>query len=205
MEFKQVLESRSSVRIFKTDKIKTEDLREMVRLAALAPSVNNYQPWKFIVITNKQLLQKMAHIVSEKISSLPSNNSQTAGNLISQVEWFATFFREAPALIALIMDKFETVLEKSVTLSPEEINRMRNFPDMQSAGACIQNMLLAATDMGYGSCWLSAPMMAKAELEKILEIQEASSLIAFVAVGKSLHPTKPKNRKSIDEILVWKE
>jgi nitroreductase len=205
MEFKQVLESRSSVRTFKSEKIKKEDLREMARLAALAPSVNNYQPWKFIVITDKLFLQKMAQIVSEKISGLPSNNSQSASNIISQVEWFATFFREAPALIAIIMDKFETVLEKSVTLSPEEINRMRNFPDMQSAGACIQNMLLAATDMGYGACWLSAPMMAKAELEKIMEIQKSSSLIAFVAVGKPLNQPKPKNRKNIDEILIWKE
>lgn len=205
MELKQALESRSSVRIFKADKIKKEDLREMVRLAALAPSVNNYQPWKFIVITDKQLLQTMAQIVSDKISSLPSNNSQSAGNAISQVEWFSTFFREAPALIAIVMDTFETVLEKSVTLSHEEINRMRNFPDMQSAGACIQNMLLAATDMGYGACWLSAPMMAKAELEKILEIQKADALIAFVAVGKPLNLPKPKNRKNIDEILIWKE
>jgi nitroreductase len=205
MEFKQVLESRSSVRTFKRDKVKIEDLKEMVRLAAMAPSINNYQPWKFIVITNNPLLQKMAHIVSEKISSLPSNNSQSAVNVISQVEWFATFFREAPAVIALIMDKFETVLEKSVTLTPEEINRMRNFPDMQSAGACIQNMLLAATDLGYGACWLSAPMMAKEELEKILEIQQSSSLIAFVAIGKPLNPPKPKNRKSLEEILFWKE
>ena len=205
MEFKQVLETRSSVRTFKTDKVKIEDLREMVRLAAMAPSINNYQPWNFIVITNKQLLQKMAHIVSEKISNLPSNNSQSAVNIISQVEWFATFFREAPVLIALVMDKFETVLEKSVTLSPIEINRMRNFPDMQSAGACIQNMLLAATDLGYGACWLSAPMMAKEELEQILEIQKASSLIAFVAIGKPLNPPKPKNRKSLDDILIWKE
>jgi nitroreductase len=205
MEFKQVLESRTSVRTFMPDKVKTEDLKEMVRLAAMAPSVNNYQPWKFIVITNKKMLQKMALTVSEKISSLPVNNSQNAVNILSQVEWFSTFFREAPAVIALIMDKFETVLEKSVTLSHEEINRMRNFPDIQSAGACVQNMLLAATDMGYGACWLSAPLMAKKELEEILEIQESSSLMAFIAIGKSLHPPKPKNRKNIDEILSWRE
>ena len=205
MEFKQVVESRSSVRSFKADKVKSEDLREMVRLGAMAPSVNNYQPWKFIVITNNALLQKMANIVAEKISALPVNNSQSASNIISQVEWFATFFRQAPALIALTMDKSETVLEKSVTLSPVEINSMRNFPDIQSAGACIQNILLAASDLGYGACWLSAPMMAKQELEKILEIQNSSSLMAFVAVGRAIHPPKPKTRKNIDEILSWRE
>jgi len=205
MEFKQVLETRSSVRVFTQEKINPDDLREIVRLGAMAPSVNNYQPWKFIIITNRELLQNMAKFVSEKIASLPANNSQNASNIISQVEWFATFFKEAPAVITLLMDKAETVLEKSVTLSPEEINRMRNFPDIQSAGACIQNILLAATNLGYGACWLSAPMMAKDDLENLLEIPKSSSLMAFVAIGKALHPFKPKNRKNIDEILSWKK
>ena len=205
MEFRQVLEARCSVRSFKSDKIKPDDLKEMVRLGAMAPSVNNYQPWKFIVITNRELLQNMAKIVAETISALPLNSSQSASNILSQVEWFATFFREAPAVIALTMEKAETVLEKSVTLSPEEINRMRNFPDIQSAGACIQNILLAATDLGYGACWLSAPLMAKQELEKLLEIPDSSSLMAFVAIGKPMHTPKPKNRKNIDEILSWKD
>jgi nitroreductase len=80
--------------------------------------------------------------------------------------------------------EFKKVPEKGVTLSHEEINQMRNYPDMQSADACIQNLLLSATDMGYGACWLSAPLIARNELETLLDIQEPYCLIAFVAIGK---------------------
>jgi nitroreductase len=93
------------------------------------------------------------------------------------------------------------VLEKGVTVSHEEINRIRNYPDIQSAGACIQNMLLAAVDLGYGACWLSAPMIAKQEIESILKLKEGFHLIAFVAVGKPDRPVVPKEKKAVDEMI----
>jgi len=201
MELKHAIESRASIRNFLDEKIPTEILKELVRRAGLAPSVNNYQPWKFYVITNKDVLSKMAFKVAEKIQELPENKSIASKNVKSQVEWFATFFENAPALIALAMEDYESVLEKGVQLSHDEINKMRNFPDLQSAGAAIQNILLSAVDLGYGACWLSAPMMAKESLEKILGIESPMHLIAFVAVGKAAREVQPKPKKSLDEIF----
>ncbi|HQH42038.1 MAG TPA: nitroreductase family protein, partial [Bacteroidales bacterium] len=180
-------------------------LREMIRIAAMAPSVNNFQPWKFMVITSRDLLSKMANIVSEKIQSLPTNESLAAENIKSQVEFFATFFRDAPALIVLLMEEYESVLEKGVRMTHEEINKERNFPDLQSAGACIENLLLAAVDMGYGACWLSAPLMAANELAQLLEVEKPYRIIAFTAVGKPAHNPLPKSRKELDELIIWKE
>lgn len=201
MELLQTIERRSSIRNFKNDNVPVEDLKELVRRGGLAPSVNNYQPWKFFVVTNKEVLSKMAVKVSERIKQLPSNKSIASKNVKSQVEWFATFFENAPAVIAMAMEDYESVLEKGVDLSHDEINKMRNFPDMQSAGAAIQNILLSAVDMGYGACWLSAPMMAKEDLEKILSIENPYHLIAFVAVGKAVRELEPKSKKSLDEVF----
>jgi len=201
MDLKQVIEIRTSIRNFTEEPVPVEDLKELVRRAGLAPSVNNYQPWKFYAVTNKDVLSKMAFRVAEKIKELPANKSIASENVKSQVEWFATFFENAPAVIAMSMEDYESVLEKGVQLSHEEINKMRNFPDMQSAGAAIQNMLLSAVDMGYGACWLSAPMMAKESLESILEIENPNHLIAFVAVGKPARDLKPKSKKSLNEIF----
>ena len=178
-----------------------EDLKELVRRGALAPSVNNYQPWKFYAITNKEVLSKMALKVSEKIKQLPANKSIASKNVKSQVEWFATFFENAPAVIAMAMDDYESVLEKGVDLSHEEINKLRNFPDMQSAGAAIQNILLSAVDLGYGACWLSAPMMAKEALEEIIAVESPYHLIAFVAIGKASRDLQAKSKKPLDEIF----
>lgn len=201
MDLKHAIEKRTSIRNFTDASVPVEDLKELVRRAGLAPSVNNYQPWRFVVVTNKGVLSKMAVKVSEKIKQLPSNTSIVSKNVKSQVEWFATFFESAPAVIAVAMEEYESVLEKGVNLSHDEINQMRNYPDMQSAGAAIQNVLLSAVEMGYGACWLSAPMMAKNELEKIMSIENPYHLIAFVAVGKPVRDLQAKSKKSIDEIF----
>lgn len=201
MDLKSAIEQRTSVRNFLPDPIPSDHVREMVRLAACAPSVNNYQPWRFYAVSRRDILEKMADTVYHKIQQLPSNESKVAQNVKSQVEWFSTFFKNAPMVIAISMETYETVLEKSVGLSHEEINRQRNFPDIQSAGAAIQNLLLAAVDMGYGACWMSAPMIACSELESMIGIESPLHLIAFVAIGKPVSPPKPREKRDVDEIF----
>ena len=197
MELKEAIERRSSVRSFKNDPLPVEALQEMVRLAGLAPSVNNFQPWSFIGITTREKLNHIAEMVSVKMNSYKTKPSEPAQNVKSQVEYFSTFFRDAPAVIAVILEEYETVWEKSSELSHDEINKMRNFPDIQSTGACIQNILLAAVDMGYGACWLSGPMVARKEIEDYLEISQPSRLISFVAIGEPKHEAKPRNKENM--------
>jgi len=201
MELEKAIKQRTSIRTFKEEQIPLENLKKMVQMGGTAPSVNNYQPWKFYVITNKDLMGRMADLIKDKIEQIPENESKASRNIKSQVEWFATFFENAPALIALTMEKYESVLEKGVTVSHEDINKMRNYPDIQSAGAAIQNILLTAVDMGYGACWLSAPMMAKDGLESLIEVEEPYHLVAFVAVGVPEKDMKPKEKKPLEEIF----
>lgn len=201
MEFKEVIERRTSIRSFRSDPVPVEDIREIIRLAGLAPSVNNYQPWSFVVITSKKVMNTLADIISEKIQSYPVKNSQLSANVTNQVEWYSTFFREAPVLVVVVLDKYESVWEKGVELGHDEINRIRNYPDIQSAGACIENLLLAAVDMGYGGCWLSGPMVARDEIETVLEIMKPSMVLSFIALGKPSKDFKPKGKENLGESI----
>lgn len=202
MELIHTIENRASVRSFTDEKVKTEDLKEMVRRAGLAPSINNTQPWKFIVVTRKSLLIKLAAAVSERINSLPVKDKDDENrSFLSRIEWYSTFFESAPALIAMVMKPSESMLEKGTDLSHDEIDRMRNHPDMQTAGAAIQNILLSAVDLGYGACWMSAPMVAKTALEALLDIRSPWHLVTFVAVGKPFGSPSRKKKKPLDEII----
>jgi len=201
MELKAAIEARTSVRIFSDEKIDLKDIREMVRMAGLAPSVNNYQPWRYIAVLNQELLNRMADIVTAKIEALPSSKSIAAKNVKTQVTWFSTFFKAAPVLLALVTKPYATVLESAVEMTHDEINRLRNYPDIQSAGASIQNILLTAVDMGYGACWLSGPMFAREELEKMLNIESPEKLLAFVVIGRSRSEHKPKIKPNLADSL----
>jgi nitroreductase len=202
MELKQVIEKRQSIRSFTSEPVAIEDIKEMVRRAGLAPSLDNSQPWRFIAITNSKLLKRMASQVSKCINELPVQDKEDLNHsVLSRVEWFSTFFRDAPAVIALAMQNHEGMLERGTDISPEEIARLRNYPDLQSAGAAIQNILLTAVEKGYGACWLSAPMIAKNELEIQLKLGDSWHLITMVALGRPFNHPDRKHKKPVEEIF----
>jgi nitroreductase len=201
MELKAAIEARTSVRVFSDEKINVADIKEMVRLAGLAPSVNNFQPWRYIAILNRDLLNRMANVVSEKIENLPASKSIASNNVKKQVTWFSTFFKDAPGVLVLVTKPYETILESAVELTHDEINMLRNYPDIQSAGASIQNILLSAVDMGYGACWLSGAMFAREEIEKMLNIKAPEKVLAFVVIGKPRSEHNPKIKPNLADSM----
>jgi nitroreductase len=205
MQLKEAIEKRASIRKFSPEKVAIEDLTEMVRRAGLAPSVNNEQPWKFIAILNTELLQSMAGTVQAKLDQLfPDTVISQDRGIKSTVEYYSTFFKDAPVLLAVLGKKYEAMIDKLLLfrdLSHEEVNETRNHPDVQSIGAAVQNLLLSAVDLGYGACWLSGMMVARNELEELLHIEAPWHLAAFVAVGKATTLPRQRDKKSIDEIF----
>lgn len=201
MELKEAIEKRTSIRSFTKEEVSLDDLKEMVRRAGLAPSANNFQPWRFILISSKEKLKEMALTISKAYELLDFKKSKASENLRKQVEWYSTFFTEAPVMLALIMNNYETVLEKGTNLSHEEINEMRNYPDIQSTGACIQNILLSAVEMNYGACWLSGPMIAKDEISKLLNLKEDEKLSSFVVIGRTNKEFKSKGKENLADTM----
>lgn len=204
MELRTAIETRASVRHFAEGAVPVDDLREMVRLAGLAPSANNAQPWRFIGITNRDLLKDMASTVKAKIDEmLPDSPDEAKKKTKSQVEWFSTFFADAPAVFAVASCPYRAIIDDALPpgFTHQEMNALRGHPDVQSIGASIQNLLLAALDMGYGGCWMSGPLLARHELERLLSLEAPWSLAALVVVGKPGTSVKPREKKSVGEIF----
>ncbi len=199
MELVDIMQKRASVRKYTPDPVPEADLREMIRRAGLAPSVNNSQPWQFIVVTNGNLLEQAAERVHEKIDTLfpPASTKST-------VDHFSTFFHNAPAVIFVAMKPYKAVADKMldrIDLSHEDLNSIRRYPDLQSIGAAVEHLLLSAVDLGYGGCWLSGLMVARKELEELLQIRQPWSLVTAVSVGKPASQPAQSEKKPPEEIL----
>ena len=208
MELKDAIEKRASVRQFTSDEVSVGNLREMIRLAGLAPSINNSQPWRFIAITNRELLNSMSNIVHREINEmLPEADDETANKAKLQVDWFSTFFADAPAVIAVAKCPYDAIVDHALpktNLTHEDVNVLRGHPDIESIGASIQNLLLAAIDLGYGTCWLSGPLVAREALETELNIQSPWQLAALVAVGKPAVNVPQRVKKPVEDIFELK-
>jgi nitroreductase len=89
-------------------------------------------------------------------------------------------------------------------LSLEERDRLRQRPDLQSVGAAVQLLITAAYTMGYGSCWMSAPVLAAEGLEKVLGVEPPAQLVALVPVGRPAGSPRRSGRLPLDEILSFR-
>lgn len=76
--------------------------------------------------------------------------------------------------------------------------------DVQSIGACIQNILLAVHSMGLGAVWLGEILKNKEMVNKVLETPDSYELMAVVALGHPLKKARSSDRKELHE-LVFRE
>ena len=73
--------------------------------------------------------------------------------------------------------------------------------DVQSVGACIENMVLRARDLEVASLWIGYILKIERELQK--EFSCDKKLIAAVALGYTDHFPKMRPRKTIEEVSEW--
>lgn len=58
----EAIRDRRSIRKYKADKIKDEDILQIIEAARLAPSGSNTQPWKFIIIKDEATKKKIVEV-----------------------------------------------------------------------------------------------------------------------------------------------
>jgi len=82
MDFYKVIQTRRSIRTYKKTPISKETLNKILEATRIAPSGGNHQPWKFVIVKNKALKQKM---------TVACNNQK--------------FVAEAPVIIVALAEK----------------------------------------------------------------------------------------------------
>lgn len=89
-------------------------------------------------------------------------------------------------MITVWMRPYQAVIDEILDheeLSHADINRMRGYPDIQSIGALIQTLMLAAVEKGYGTCWMTGSVIASQEIQKLLQVDKNFTLVAIVPIG----------------------
>jgi nitroreductase len=74
--------------------------------------------------------------------------------------------------------------------------------DAQSAGACIQNMLLAVEAYDLGAVWLGQILKNKSEVNRILDLSDNFDLMAVLAIGHPKHRNQKSKRKDCSELIL---
>ena len=156
--------ARRSIREYTNEQVSSDQLREIVKAGVWAPSGLNNQPWRFVVVQDDAVRQKL-----------------------SETTHYSHIVLAAPALIAVFLDK---------NVMYDEVK------DHQSAGACIQNMLLAVEALHLGAVWLGQILKQKEKVNRILDVSDEYDLMAVLAIGHPAHHKQKSTRKDLDGFIL---
>jgi nitroreductase len=168
MDFKELAQRRYSVRSYQSKPVEKEKLTALVESALLAPSAVNFQPWKFVIVTDPALLAQLHGCYHR--------------------DWF----RSAPACIVAIGDH-----DKGWHRPTDG----KDYTDIDVTIA-IDYLMLAATEIGLGTCWICHFNAEKCA--SIFDLTSNLEVIAMIPVGYPLGEAIPeKKRKTMQELVCW--
>lgn len=200
---------RVSVRRFARDPVPREDVEAMVELAVRAANAGNSQPWRFVAVESSAIRAAMKDAVDAAIDAIVAwPETQGLEDKVRSYRAFATFFSEAPLVVAVLGVPYRSIVDtllESRQMSYEERDRLRQRPDLQSIGGAVQLLCTAAHALGYGSCWMTAPVLAAPAIEELLGVEPPARLVAVVPVGRPSSPTiKPTSRLPLESVLEFR-
>jgi nitroreductase len=206
MDLFKAIQERKSIRRFKQTPVPDEDVRMILDAGRWAPSANNTQPWSFIVIKDREILKNMAVAVREMIDRMVpyAESEKQAQRLAAYKSNYYTFFENAPVVIAVCMEAYDAGTDRLLSkmgYGADEVKRLRPLPGLQSVAAAIQNMLLAIHALGYGSCWMTGPLVAQEAFGKLLGFGNEKSMAALLPVGVPDEDPPARPRKPVEEIM----
>ncbi|TKJ47141.1 nitroreductase family protein [Candidatus Aerophobetes bacterium Ae_b3a] len=104
--------------------------------------------------------------------------------MVARLKVAAEWMEKAAAIIAVVMDPSSRWW-------------------IEDGSAAVENMLIASTALGYGSCWLEGYTLPhEEEFKKLLDVPKEKRLLTLVPIGvPAEEPTREK--RSLQEVLHW--
>lgn len=180
MDCIQAIEVRRSVRKYKSEDIPDETIKKVLNSGRLAPSGGNMQPWEFILVKDKNTIEKIVELTFVGFNKASGH----------QQRWILT----APLLIVVCTDYKRTVARYG------EMGRKIALMDTSAA---IENMLLTATALGLGSCWVSG--FDTKDLSELLQTPESVEPIAILPLGYPERVPDSPNKFPMDQIVHYEK
>jgi len=174
-DFLSLVLSRQSDRAYdKNRSVEPEKLERILEAARMAPSACNAQPWKFVVITDKELAVK----VGKAAAGLGMNK----------------FAKDAPVHILIVEESgnISSILGGKV--------KSKHFP-LIDLGIATAYITLAAESEGLGSCIMG--WFAEDELKKITGIPSSKRILLDISIGYSTKEKRKKIRKDKEKVISY--
>lgn len=179
--FLDLATKRHSIRKYKKDALDEAMIARILEAGRLAPSGNNSQPWRFIVVNE---------------DSIKKNLFEVAG----KQPWIL----DAPITIAVVADMTAKMKSEFKTTEisiddPEARNAL--IKSVRDAAIAADHIVMAATDEGLGTCWIA--LYEQEDIRPILDVPDHCYVVSIITIGYADEEPGPRPRHPISDIASW--
>lgn len=187
------IHTRRSIRRYTTQPVPPELIDQILGAAIWAPSAHNRQPWRFAVVTTPVIKTKLADAMGNRLRADRLRDGDRAEEVDRDVARSHDRIVAAPAVIVACLSMTD----------------MDHYPDdrraafertlaIQSVAASIENMLLTATALGLGACWMCAPLFCPDIVRAALDLPDDWEAQALLTIGPQAPANEGKPKDRID-------
>lgn len=175
MELLELIKTRQSVRKYIDRTVESEKIDLCLEAARLAPSASNSQPWKFVIVDDKNIKEKVARATYSKTVS------------------FNKFALQAPVIAVLVLEKSKLITQIGGQIKNKEWALI-------DIGIAAEHFCLQATELGLGTCMIG--WFDESLIKELLSIPDNKTIGLVITLGypPKDYPLRDKIRKSSSEI-----
>ncbi len=174
-------------------------VERLLEMASLAPSPHNVQPWRFAVVLDLVGKERLARAMGEAWRRDLERDGLLAEAVEARLEESYRRLTSA-ALVVVCLDR------SGLDSYPDEARRSAETTmAVQSLGAAIQNLLLAAHALGLGAGWMCAPLFCQERVVSCLGLDDRWEPQALVLLGAPGEIPPPPPRRPLAEIARFVE
>ncbi|SHJ06726.1 Nitroreductase [Clostridium cavendishii DSM 21758] len=195
-------------------KISKEDFEFILETGRLSPSSFGFEPWKFLIIQNAELREKLKPVCWGAKGQLPTAShfviilSRTIEHMKYDADYIASFMKNIQHLpeeiVTMKGEAYKTFQETGFNLL--ESNRAIFDWACKQSYIALANMMTVAAQIGIDSCPIEGFQREKVEeileSERILNRKEFG-VACMVAFGYRLEDPRPKTRQNLEEVVTW--
>ncbi len=189
--------TRRMIRRYTSQPIPRTVLDELLEAATRAPSPHNRQPWRFAVVMG-DARARLAHTMGDQLRKDLAADGVPNEAIEKDAARSAQRITGAQAGILMCLSMAD------MDVYPDaRRNAAEHWMAGQATAAAAQNILLRATELGLGACWMCAPLFCPNEVAVALNLPDDWEPQAYIALGYPADVGKDRARKPIEAVSVW--
>lgn len=198
----RIIQDRRSIRQYSDEPVSEEHLEMILEAARQAPSGENAQPWRFVVVRDPSTRKQLGAIAGGG-----SGRRFTAEYVTKQMQVrFESLEDEAKkkAIFEKLTSGRVSAFLADAPLSIVVCGRKDVWDLPYDTSAAIENMLLMVTALGLGACWVIAPCIDirdEERLKDLLKVPEEAKVVSIIAIGHPTRPHRPRPRLPLAELV----